>query len=105
MGSEVYLGKRPVFTFEEYVRAHYLSYAAWWRNEKALSLRNMRKRFLDWQYAKVESSSEIVNKKSDIKQIEACLAKLDEDETLMPLEPPDYYTIDELQFLMDMRGR
>ena len=108
MGSSIYVDKQPMFTFEDYVRAHYLSYAAWWRNEKALLLRDMRKRFLDWQHAQVQSSSAIVNKKSEMNQIEACLEKLDEDEKLMPFEPPDYYRIDELQFhlkTMEQRGQ
>ena len=88
---------------EAYVQSKYGSYAAWWRNNKNLSLTEMRVNFCNWRINKEKRLGFVDADQRDgmMDSFERMLENAKSIPDDMPLPPPDWYTVDAI--VMDIK--
>ena len=88
------------YEFDEYVRSHFGSYAAWWRANRNRSLREMRVATVEWRIEKEKAYGFISDEQTDsiLSELERVRQKAERKPEVLELPPPDWYTVDELVF-------
>ena len=82
--------------FEAYVKSKYGTYAAWWRNNRTLSLKEMRLDFCNWRINKEKRLGFIDDNQRNemMDSFDRMLENAKSNPDKMALPPPDWYTID-----------
>ena len=82
--------------FEAYVKSKYGSYAAWWRNNRNLSLVEMRVDFCKWRINKEKQLGFVDDDQRNrmLETFDRMLENAKSRPDQMPLPPPDWYTVD-----------
>ena len=82
--------------FEAYVKSKYGTYAAWWRNNKTLSLTEMRVNFCSWRIHKEKRLGFIDDNQRNgmMDSFDRMLENAHAAPETLALPPPDWYTVD-----------
>ena len=87
--------------FDEYVRSQFGSYAAWWRLNRNLSLREMRIATVEWRIQREKEFGFVAKEENSIlSQLAEALSKANEEYEPPKMPPPDVYRwiVDELAY-------